>query len=85
GWDEGDATASYLLVSVERQFAEETFGETVRHCLADLPPAIGFRDSIVELALQRIAIELRQPDPLGLAMVESQAIQLLGRMVRANG
>lgn len=85
GWDEGDATASYLLVSIERQFAEEAFGEAAPQCLPGLRPAIGFRDSILEMLLHRIAIELKQPDPLSQAMVEMQAIQLLGQMARRTG
>jgi AraC-like DNA-binding protein len=61
------------------------FGEAARHRRTVLPPSIGFRDGLVEMALQRIAIELRQPDPFSAAMVESQAKQLLVQMVRLNG
>jgi AraC family transcriptional regulator len=85
GWDEGDETAAFLLVSIEQEFAEEMFGEAARHRRTVLPPSIGFRDGLVEMALQRIAIELRQPDPFSAAMVESQAKQLLVQMVRLNG
>lgn len=85
GWDEGDATASYLLVSIEQGFADEMFGSTVRHRPAELPPSIGFRDGTVEMALQRIAMELRQPDSISATMVEGQVKQLLVQMVRLNG
>lgn len=85
GWDEGDETASFLLVSIEQQFAQEMFGEAARHRQTVLPPSIGFRDGLVEMALQRIAIELKQPDPISAAMVESQAKQLLVQMVRLSG
>ncbi|CDX39620.1 Transcriptional regulator, AraC family [Mesorhizobium plurifarium] len=85
GWDEGDETASFLLVSIEQEFAEETLGEAARHRRTVLPPSIGFRDGLVEMALQRIAIELKQPDPFSAAMVESLAKQLLVQMVRLNG
>jgi AraC family transcriptional regulator len=85
GWDEGEPTAAYLLVSIEKGFADEAFGGIVRHRSGDLPASIGFRDSTVEMALQRIALELRQPDPISVTMVESQAMQLLVQMVRRNG
>ncbi|MBY5775484.1 helix-turn-helix transcriptional regulator [Rhizobium leguminosarum] len=85
GWDEGDATASYLLVSVEREFAACTLGEIASDRLAELPPSIGFRDGTIEMALQKIAIELKYPDPISVTMVESQAAQLFVRLVRLNG
>lgn len=85
GWDEGDATASYLLVSIAKEFADDVFAGTARHRPAVLPPSIGFRDGTAELALQRIALELKQPDPISATMVECQATQLLGQMLRLNG
>ncbi|ESZ61605.1 transcriptional regulator [Mesorhizobium sp. L103C131B0] len=85
GWDEGDATASYLLVSIEKGFADDVFAGMAAHRPAVLPPSIGFRDGTVELALQRIALELRQPDPISATMVECQATQALGQMFRLNG
>ncbi len=85
GWDEGDATASYLLVSIEKGFADEVFAGMARHRPAVPPPSIGFRDGTVELALQRIALELKQPDPISATMVECQATQLLVQMVRLSG
>ncbi|MER8977908.1 AraC family transcriptional regulator [Mesorhizobium sp. M0870] len=85
GWDEGDATASYLLVSIEKGFADEVFAGMARHRPAVLSPSIGFRDGTVELALQRIALELKQPDQISATMVESHATQLLGQMFRLNG
>ncbi len=84
GWDEGDATASYLLVSIDREFAEQTFGGSAFCRPAELPPWIGFRDSTIEMALQRIADELRYPDPISATMVESQVAQLFVQLVRLN-
>ncbi|RAZ72482.1 AraC family transcriptional regulator [Mesorhizobium atlanticum] len=84
GWDEGDAMGSYLLVSVEREFAEQAFGGTAFSLSANLPPWIGFRDSTIEMALQRIAAELRHPDPISTTMVESQVAQLFVQLVRLN-
>lgn len=85
GWDEGDATASYLLVSVECEFVDQTFGGIPSHRRTELQPSIGFRDSTMEMALQKIAIELKQPDPISATMVESQATQLFVQMIRSKG
>ncbi|MEO5757844.1 MAG: AraC family transcriptional regulator, partial [Mesorhizobium sp.] len=85
GWDEGDATASYLQVSIEREFFDRTFEGMACHRRGEFPPSIGFRDSTLEMALQKIAIELKQPDPISTTMVESQATQLFVQMLRLNG
>lgn len=82
GWDEGDATGSYLFVSIDTAFIERTIGSDHIACLR---PAIGFRDTTIETCLQRIAAELKNPDPISVIMVESQAIQLFIQMVRLNG
>ncbi|RAZ89428.1 AraC family transcriptional regulator [Mesorhizobium hawassense] len=84
GWDEGDAIASYLLVSIAREFAEQTFEGSASYRSAQMPPWIGFRDNTIEMALQRIAAELRYPDPISVTMVESQVTQLFVQMVRLN-
>ncbi|CDX21568.1 Transcriptional regulator, AraC family [Mesorhizobium sp. ORS 3324] len=82
GWDEGDAIASYLLVSIDREFAEQAFGGSGFCRPAELPPWIGFRDSTIEAALQTIAAELRCPDPISVTMVESQVALLFVQLVR---
>jgi len=82
GWDEGDTTGSYLFVSMDAGFVQQTLGSKHQ---AGLQAAIGFRDSIIEAALQRIATELKNPDPTSVIMVESQAVQILVQMVRRNG
>lgn len=82
GWDEGDATGAYLFVSIDADFVARSIGSD--H-VASLKPAIGFRDPIIEACLQRIAAELKNPDPISVVMVESQAVQLFIQMVRLNG
>lgn len=81
GWDEGDSTGTYLFVSMDADFVQKTLGNEHQ---AGLRPAIGFRDSIIEAALQRIATELKNPDPTSVMMVQSQAVQILVQMVRLN-
>lgn len=84
GWDEGDATASYLLLSIEKEFTERAFGTAVRKCLAHVPPSIGFRDGAITMALQSIAVELKHPDSISVTMVESQVMQVFVQMFRLN-
>lgn len=82
GWDEGDTTGSYLFVSVDTTFIEQSLGS--KHLLG-LKPAIGFRDNMIEDSLQRIAAELNNPDPISVIMAESQAVQLFVQLLRLNG
>jgi AraC-like DNA-binding protein len=82
GWDEGDATGSYLFVSMDANFVHQTLGTEY---LTGLHPAIGFRDSVIETSLHRIATELKSPDPTSVIMVESQAVQILVQMIRLAG
>jgi AraC-like DNA-binding protein len=82
GWDEGDATGSYLLVSVDTTFIEQSLGS--KHLLG-LKPAIGFRDDMIEASLQMIAAELKYPDPISVTMAESQVVQMFVQLLRLLG
>lgn len=82
GWDEGDASGSYLIVSVDPSFVDQSIGSEL---LAQLQPAIGFRNAMVEASLQRIGAELKSPDPISIIMVESQVSQLFVQLLRLNG
>lgn len=82
GWDEGDARGCYLLTSIDATFIEQTLGPD---SVGGLQPAIGFRDSMIEAGLQRIAAELKNPDPASAIMVESQAVQMFIQIARLNG
>lgn len=82
GWDEGDATGSYLFLSVDPTFVDRCIGSD--H-IAGLQPTIGFRNSMIEASLQRIGAELRIPDPISVIMVESQVAQLFVQLLRLNG
>lgn len=82
GWDEGDANGTYLCVSMDAGFVEETLG---RHYLSALRPQIGFRNPMIETSLHRIASELKNPDATSVIMVESQAVQILVHLARRNG
>lgn len=81
GWDEGDPQGSFLLVSMDSGFVRDTVG---LHNLNKLPPLIGFRDPAIEMSLQKIASELKNPDPTSAIMVQSQATQMLVQMIRLS-
>lgn len=85
GWDDGDALAAYLLVSVENEFAERILGSAASRRLAELRPSLGFRDGVIEAALRNIICELKNPDAVSTTMVESQASQLFVRLLRLRG
>lgn len=82
GWDEGDTSGSYLLVSIDTKFTAQTLGARL---IPGLKPAIGFRNSVIESSLQRIAAEVMAPDPISTIMVESQAVQIFVHLMRLNG
>jgi AraC-like DNA-binding protein len=82
GWDEGDETGSYLLMTIDPGFAELSLGQ--EH-LAALKPSIGFRNNMIEASLQRVVSELRNPDPISIVMAESQAVQALAHLIRLSG
>ncbi|TCQ98028.1 AraC-like DNA-binding protein [Neorhizobium sp. JUb45] len=79
GWDEGDRTGSYLLVTIHRTFIAKSFEIDD---LPDLKPVIGLRDPMIEASLKLVADELANPDPISTMMVESQAIQMIIHLVR---
>lgn len=81
GWDDGDRSGSYLLVSIRRAFITQSFGIDQ---LPDLKPVIGLRDAKIEASLQLIAAELSHPDDISPMMVESQAIQVLVNLLRLH-
>lgn len=81
GWDEGDAVGSYLLVSLDKVFAERTIGGSA---VKELKPIIGFRDRVLQTCLQQIAAEVISPDWVSPIMVESQAVLALIQLVRLN-
>lgn len=81
GWDEGDKTGSYLLVTIDSTYIARSLG--CEH-LVGLKPIIGFRDAVIEAALQRIGSELLHPDDVSRMMVKSQAIQLFVRLLRMH-
>ncbi|CUX06707.1 Transcriptional regulator, AraC family (fragment) [Agrobacterium fabacearum S56] len=82
GWDEGDETGAYLILTIDPSFAELALRQ--EH-LAALKPSIGFRNNMIEASLQRVVAELRNPDPISVVMAESQAVQALAHLIRLNG
>lgn len=82
GWDEGEATGSYLHVSIKADFARYAILPVTANALK---PFVGLRDELIEQALQRIAGELELRDIFSPMVVESQAVQLIAQMMRLCG
>lgn len=80
GWDVGDALASYLLISVEKNFAENLFGGVPGS--ERLRPEIGFKDLSIQFATRKIASELRQEDRVSSLMVEGYITTIFGHLFR---
>lgn len=81
GWDEGDATGAYLLVSVDPSYIEQAFGTAY---VSSLKPVIGLRDHSIAAPLQGICAEVVNPDPISTMMVESRIIQVFVQLLRRN-
>ncbi|NTI24145.1 helix-turn-helix transcriptional regulator [Rhizobium rhizogenes] len=85
GWDNGDPTASYLFLSVDKSFITGRFENVPGTNLNRLAPALGFRDSAVELAARRIRSEISRQDPMGIMSVESQIATIFVELLRRVG
>lgn len=79
GWDEGDEAGAYLLLMINPSFAEEALRSDHR---AELKPLIGFRHPMIETSLQKVAVELRNPDRISAVMADSHAVQALAHFIR---
>ncbi|WP_341487107.1 AraC family transcriptional regulator [Pararhizobium sp. A13] len=82
GWDEGDQTASFLLISVERDFVHSLFEKMPR--AGPLRPDLGFKDLSIQFAARKIASELKQDDPASGLMVESHVSAMFAQLLRRS-
>jgi AraC-like DNA-binding protein len=82
GWDDGDSTASYLFVSVQRHFARNLFEEFTE--ASTLQPELGFRDLAIQFAARKIASELAQSDRASGLLVEGYLTTIFGLMLRRS-
>lgn len=85
GWDEGDAMAAYLTVLITDDVAGKALSRADSLRLGMLKPRIGFRDQLLEQALKSVLTELRRPDVISEAIVESQATLISAQLLRLDG
>lgn len=85
GWDDGDPTASYLLITIGKKFIQDHFENVPGTDLDRLVPAIGFEDPLIQYAARSIRSEIGQRDPLSHMMVENHARTIFGRLFRRSG
>ncbi|MBB6219622.1 helix-turn-helix domain-containing protein [Rhizobium leguminosarum] len=82
GWDEGDAEACYLMITVGNGF--------LTHLSERLPtarklrPKIGFRDLVIQGMARQIACELSHDDPMSDLIVEGHLVAIFGLLQRLS-
>lgn len=85
GWDDGDASASYLMVSIEDEFIRRVLTGKDSESPDILRPRIGFRDRVVEQALKDVLTEVQRPDTAGQTFVEAAATRIAVQLYRLEG
>lgn len=83
GWDEGDATACYLMITVAKEFLA-TLSDGLLSA-GNLRPELGFRDLSVQCAARQIAGELAHDDTISELIVEGYLASLFGHLLRRSG
>ncbi|AHG48818.1 AraC family transcriptional regulator (plasmid) [Rhizobium leguminosarum bv. trifolii CB782] len=82
GWDEGDAEACYLLLTVAREFfARLSTGLTG---VGTLRPELGFRDLPIQCVARQIAGELSHHDSMSDVIVEGHLAAIFGLLHRRS-
>ncbi|WP_337796419.1 AraC family transcriptional regulator [Agrobacterium rubi] len=82
GWDDGDELGAYLILAIDPRFTKRNF---LPEHIAALRPVIGFRNSLIESALQRICTEVKNPDAISAVMAESHSLQAVAQLLRFDG
>lgn len=85
GWDEGDPTASYLLLTVGKKSIEDHFENAPGTDLKRLTPTLGFEDPLIQYAARSIASEIGTRDPLSGMTVENHIRTIFVRLLRLSG
>lgn len=85
GWDDGDPTASYLFITVDKTFVLGLLERMPGSHIERLVPDLGFQDSSIQFAARRIGSEIRHRDSAGALMVESQAASIIAQLLRRSG
>ncbi len=85
GWDDGDPTASYLLLTVCKKSVEDHFENAPGTDLKRLTPTLGFEDPLIQYAARGIASEIRARDTLSAMTVENHIRTIFVRLLRLSG
>ncbi|MBW9064629.1 helix-turn-helix transcriptional regulator [Rhizobium herbae] len=82
GWDEGDAEACYLMITVAREFFINL--STGRTGVGTLRPELGFRDLPIQCLSRHIAGELSNDDSMSDLIVEGHLSAIFGLLQRRS-
>jgi AraC-like DNA-binding protein len=86
GWDEGDDTAAYLFIAMDREFVRGLFAKMPGPLhIERLVPELGFQDTEIQLAARRIKTELENQDLASALAVESYATTIVTQLWRRSG
>lgn len=86
GWDEGEDTAAYLFIAMDRDFVLGLFEKMPGPLhIERLVPELGFQDTEIQLAARRIKTELENQDPASALAVESHAATIVTQLWRRSG
>ncbi|MBB5577107.1 helix-turn-helix domain-containing protein [Rhizobium paranaense] len=80
GWDEGDADAGYLMITVAKAFLTN-FSERLP-AVGNWRPKLGFRDLPIQSVARQIAWELSHDDPVSDLIVEGYLAAIFGLLQR---
>jgi AraC-like DNA-binding protein len=85
GWDDGDETASYLFIAIDRDFVLDLFEKMPgpQH-IVRLIPELGFQDPEIQVAARRIRSEIKNQDLASAMMVESHAATIVAQLLRRS-
>ncbi|MGV1760526.1 helix-turn-helix domain-containing protein [Rhizobium sp. A22-96] len=83
GWDEGDNSAAYLLISIEEDFASRIFDKSPR--LQSLHPELAFKDLQMQFTARRIAHEMGHCETGSGLVIEGYLTAILGHLQRRSG
>jgi AraC-like DNA-binding protein len=85
GWDDGDETAAYLFIAMDRDFVRGLFEKMSGPLhIERLIPELGFQDPEIQMAARGINREMKKQDLASAMMVESLATTIVAQMLRRS-
>lgn len=85
GWDEGEDTAAYLFIAMDRDFVLGLFEKMPGPLHVErFAPELGFQDPAIQLAARHIKAEVENQDLASAIAVESHAAAIVAQLWRRS-